>query len=107
MKVLWFSITPARYGSYASNGGGWIESLQRVVAQSDEVKLGIAFVNPVEPEHSKIEQDGVTYYPIYIKRGWLEGWCDKYSAKNLNPLILEKCKQVVACLLYTSDAADE
>lgn len=96
MKVLWFSITPARYGSYASNGGGWIESLQRVVAQSDEVKLGIAFVNPVEPEHSKIEQDGVTYYPIYIKRGWLEGWCDKYSAKNLNPLILEKCKQVIA-----------
>lgn len=95
MKVLWFSITPARYGSYTSNGGGWIESLQRVVAKSNEIKLGIAFVNPIAPEKQKVIQDDVTYYPLYIKRKWLQRWYDKYSAKNLNALILEKCKQVI------------
>lgn len=96
MKVLWFSITPARYGSYTSNGGGWIESLQRAVAKSNEIELGIAFINPISPRKFKVSQDGVTYYPLYIKRGWLQRWYDKYSAKELNPLILNKCKQVIA-----------
>lgn len=95
MRVLWFSITPARYGSYASNGGGWIESLQRVVAKSNEIELGIAFINPIALEKQKVIQNGVTYYPLYIKRKWLQRWYDKYSAKNLNTLILDNSKQVI------------
>lgn len=95
MKVLWFSITPARYGTYASNGGGWIESLQRVVAKTDEIELGIAFMNPSEPPSSKVIQDGVTYYPMYIKRGWLEKWNDKYTAAKMNNLIIQKCLECI------------
>ena len=95
MKVLWFSITPARYGTYASNGGGWIESLQRVVAKTDEIELGIAFMNPSEPPSLKVIQDGVTYYPMYIKRGWLEKWNDKYTAAKMNNLIIQKCQECI------------
>ena len=43
MRVLWFSITSALYGSQYNqfNGGGWIESLQRSVMAHGEIDLGM------------------------------------------------------------------
>ena len=95
MKVLWFSITPARYGAYASNGGGWIESLQRVVAKTDDIDLGIAFVNPIEPETHKVLLDGVVYYPMFIKRSRFEKWHDKYTSNDINKLIIQRCLECI------------
>lgn len=96
MRVLWFSITPAKYGAYATNGGGWIESLQRVVSMADYIDLGIAFMNPTIPQSNKVEQDGVTYYPMHIHRSWLQTWKDIYTNKEIDPLIIQRCKDVIS-----------
>ena len=95
MRVLWFSITPANYANYASNGGGWIESLQRVVSNNPQLELGIAFVTPLENSDYGLNKDGVTYYPLYIKRNWIQKWYDKYTYKKIDELTIEKCLAVV------------
>ena len=95
MKVLWFSITPAGYGRQAGNGGGWIESLQRVVKKIEALELGIVFMTPVNSEEKKVQRDGVIYYPLYIHRNWCQQWYDKYTYKRIDALILERCKEVV------------
>lgn len=98
MRVLWFSITPAKFGSYASNGGGWIESLQRVVAKQPQIELGIAFMSGEKSSSNTkgIVQDGVVYYPIYINRTPLQQWYDKYTYKRIDELTIAKCKDIIS-----------
>lgn len=65
MRVLWFTMTPGCYD--VINTGSWIEALQKVLKKYlPEVELGLVF------EHGddifKVEKDGVTYYPIHVKR---------------------------------------
>lgn len=46
MKVLWFTNTPSMAAEFlhvTSNGGGWIESLEKQFSKKNEIQLGIAF----------------------------------------------------------------
>lgn len=66
MKVLWLSNTPGLLTETDSyGGGGWISSLQRLVATYDKVELALAFLTCSYKE--PIKQEFVTYYPIYSK----------------------------------------
>ena len=65
MRVLWFTNTPCNYpsgnnGGY--NGGGWLSSLESELVKRDNVDLGICFCQNNQP--FKVEQNGVTYYPV-------------------------------------------
>ena len=64
MRILWFSVTTSLFNAYSNshNGGGWIASLERIVRQVSEIKLGIAF--NFADENFVHEQNGVKYYPI-------------------------------------------
>jgi len=95
MKVLWFSITPAKYGKYASNGGGWIEALQRVVQNETNITLGISFVSLSPSKTFKCTCDNVTYYPIYNKRNIFQRWFDEFTYKTIDSLTLDKCQAII------------
>ena len=65
MKVLWFAMTSACYD--VQNTGSWIEALEKIFKKNlPEVELGIAFEH--QDDIFKVERNGVTYYPIHIKR---------------------------------------
>ena len=65
IKVLWFTNTPSLYnrGNNEYNGGGWIESLERLVRDNIEIDLAISFFYPQEKNKSR--KNNSTYYPIY------------------------------------------
>lgn len=96
MRVLWFSITSALYGSQHNqfNGGGWIESLQRSVMAHGEIDLGIVFIS--SEKNAPVKNDGnVTYYPIYIHRSTIDKLRDLYTNKYFDTVALEKYLQVI------------
>lgn len=64
MRILWFSVTPSMFSPHSNghNGGGWIASLERIVRQVPEIKLGVAFNYP--KGEFRYVKEGVTYYPI-------------------------------------------
>lgn len=95
MRVLWFSITPANYGHYATNGGGWIEGLQRIVTKQTQIELGIAFVTSLDNSDYGLKRDNTTYYPLYIKRNWIQKWYDKYTYKQIDELTITNCLKVI------------
>lgn len=77
MRVLWIASPSCSYipvgqtgGGY--NGGGWVSSLQEALTTQDGITLGISFCMDGQPE--KVEQRGVTYYPIPNHR---KAWKDK------------------------------
>ena len=65
MRVLWLSSTKGLFSSsdtHFYNGCGWVSSLQKLVEQSEEIELGMAFITS---ENDIIQQQGKTrYYPI-------------------------------------------
>ena len=69
MRILWISPTPGLFnngntGGYG--GGGWIGSLEKVFLDYlHKDKLAICFLSTTFQK--KIEQDNVTYYPIYLE----------------------------------------
>lgn len=66
MKILWFTNTPSLYKKdlRGYNGGGWIESLEKILSQQDNVELGISFLHSDDCFKSK--QGRTTYYPISL-----------------------------------------
>lgn len=64
MRVLWFTNTPSLYGLQKSgyHGGGWIESLEKLVSKSQDIKLAVSFFH--EDNVFKVENNNTTYYPI-------------------------------------------
>lgn len=72
MRILWFSVTPSLFNPYTNshNGGGWIASLEQIIRQVSEIKLGIAF-NFADNTFC-YDQDRVRYYPI--TNGGLESY---------------------------------
>jgi glycosyltransferase involved in cell wall biosynthesis len=66
MKILWFVNTPSLYdrSTIGYNGGGWIESLERIISDRKDIALAISFY------HADIcfkkKQGNVTYYPISL-----------------------------------------
>lgn len=96
MKVLWFSVTPSLYSNKrnAANGGGWIESLERIVSRAHDCTLAISFLDNTATEF-KVQSDAVTYYPLIIKRGLIKHYIDLYSSKYIDQLTIKKCVNVI------------
>ncbi|QYH38987.1 glycosyltransferase [Algoriphagus sp. NBT04N3] len=67
MRVLWFTNTASLYdqGKHHYNGGGWIESLEKLIINRNEIELAIAFFHP--NDNQKVFKNGVLYYPILRK----------------------------------------
>ncbi len=64
MKILWFTDTPSLYkkNTKGYNGGGWIESLEQIIAQQKDIELAVSFFHSDDCFKSK--QGRSTYYPI-------------------------------------------
>jgi len=64
MKILWFTNTPSLYkkNTKGYNGGGWIESLEQIIAQQKDIELAVSFFHSDDCFKSK--QGRSTYYPI-------------------------------------------
>lgn len=68
MKVLWFTNTSSCYVSTNQgypkgyNGGGWIESAEKLFHNLPNLTLGVSFILNNQP--FKTIQNNVTYYPI-------------------------------------------
>ena len=69
MKILWFTNTPSLYeqGKHYYHGGGWIESLKKLIRKRPGIELAVAFFHPTD--NKKIFKNRVTYYPILRKLG--------------------------------------
>lgn len=66
MKILWFTNTSSKYdeGKHSYNGGGWIESLEKIVSDENNIELAISFFH--SDEYFKVTKEKTTYYPISI-----------------------------------------
>lgn len=72
MKVLWFTLTPSLYKTTTNHpyfGGGWIESLQKIIETDNNIDLAIAFFH--SDTVFKVKQGASMYYPISIREGIL------------------------------------
>lgn len=73
MKVLWFTNTKSCYTPvnqhYTNpyNGGGWIESAEKLFHNLPNITLGVSFILNNQP--FKTIQNNVTYYPIPVSTG--------------------------------------
>jgi glycosyltransferase involved in cell wall biosynthesis len=95
MKVLWFSVTPSLYSrsSAGHNGGGWISSLEEKVKTTPGVELAVAFAH--SDTTFKVEEDGVTYYPMSIYQSKLQRLQYKYLVKKEEDPEIEYCLRVI------------
>lgn len=98
MRVLWFTNTPSLYenDNHAYFGGGWIESLERLVSESSEVELGISFFYPKDLK--KVEKNNTTYYPILrksAKKTPLKYIINNWSGKIENSDYILQMKKVI------------
>ena len=66
-KILWFTNTPSLYDKCKNgyNGGGWIESLEELIASETEIELAVSFFHP--DNCFKIKRSRTSYYPISPK----------------------------------------
>lgn len=96
MRVLWFSVTPSLYNDETNEhgGGGWIAALERILTSSHTIELGVAFLNN-KAGNRRVVKNNTVYYPMYIKRSFLQRIYDKFSYKNIDPLILEQCVECI------------
>jgi glycosyltransferase involved in cell wall biosynthesis len=96
MKVLWFSPTPSLYGqnTVRHNGGGWVASLQRILAGAPDINLGIAF------EHGdrkfRIDQNGVSYFPISANTLTVGKICQKLGFVDECANLLDQAQNIIA-----------
>lgn len=96
MRVLWFSINSALFKSLDSSEtghGGWVSNLERIVLAHDDVTLGIAFEHT--DDRFKVEQGGVTYYPMKTIRSTKDKLKRKYDANNESIQVIPACLKVI------------
>ena len=69
MKILWFTNTPSLFdqGKHSYHGGGWIESLETLLKEREDVELAVAFFH--KECFIKEHRNQTTYYPILKKSG--------------------------------------
>lgn len=96
MRILWFSVTPSLYGAdrNAHNGGGWIESLERIVIEHNNIELAIAFITN-DKNAMKVELHGVKYYPIFIKRNMWDRIKDIFHISEYDNVAVKKYLEIV------------
>ena len=74
MKILWFTNTSSLYdnnnNNNSYNGGGWIESIEKIIRTRTDVNLGISFFHTDKCFKSKVGQ--TTYYPIPVNNSKLQ-----------------------------------
>ena len=93
MRVLWFSIRPSLYGNNIV-GGTWVVSLQRIVMKyCPDIQLAIAFEH--EDEVFKVVKDGVTYYPMNKRHGYVWDRIYRYFPEKADEVLLEQMRAVV------------
>ncbi|WPO79093.1 glycosyltransferase [Flavobacterium sp. KACC 22761] len=89
MKVLWFSNTSSLYdqGKHSYNGGGWIESLEELISERNDIDLAISFFHNLGFQKEK--KGNTTYYPILKKarkktpiRTIINGFQGKIESEN-------------------------
>lgn len=90
MRILWFTNTPSLYdqGKHLYHGGGWIESLEQLIKDKEEIELAVSFFHPTDNE--KVVQSKTTYYPILRKlekknpvKKLIANWKGKIEIKDL------------------------
>jgi glycosyltransferase involved in cell wall biosynthesis len=64
IKILWFTNSPSQYdqGKHPYHGAGWIESLEELLKQENNLDLAVSFFHP--SDYEKTHKRGTTYYPI-------------------------------------------
>jgi glycosyltransferase involved in cell wall biosynthesis len=94
MRILWFSPTSSQYskGSHHYYGGGWVEALEQVVAESPGIELGISFFHSTDQEKKQVRN--VSYYPIRPKKKGninklITNWSGKLGSKEYVKKFLE------------------
>lgn len=94
MKILWFSPTSSQYdkGSHRYYGGGWVEALEQVIAESPGIELGISFFHSTDQKKKQVKN--VTYYPIQVnQKGNLNklitNWSCKLGSKEYVKIFLD------------------
>lgn len=89
MKVLWFTNTPSLYdqGKHHYYGCGWIESLEKLLENENNIDLGICFFHKTDSIKTKI--NNTTYYPLLKKsskknplKAVLKNWQGKVQDKD-------------------------
>lgn len=90
MKILWFTNTTSLYdqGKHGYHGGGWIESLEKLIKGQEGIDLAVSFFHKTDNE--KVFQNGTTYYPILRKsakknpfKAVVNNWRGKFEEGNL------------------------
>jgi glycosyltransferase involved in cell wall biosynthesis len=70
MNILWFTNTSSlacKIVGKSNYFGGWIESLQQLISEREDINLAIAFYSG-DFNESKVLYERVVYYPIEIKK---------------------------------------
>jgi len=67
MRILWFTNTPSLYdqGKHHYHGGGWIESLEKLIKKKEEIELAVSFFH--KSDNEKATNNDTIYYPILQK----------------------------------------
>ncbi|MDB2606206.1 glycosyltransferase [Zobellia sp.] len=89
MRILWFSNTPSLASKKVSkntDGGSWIESLEKELGSFPEIELGIAFkrqvnfLEEIRVEDSRTRYFMVPQYPI----SKFKQWSDRFLVRSVS-----------------------
>lgn len=105
MKILWFTNTSSLYKTDNNpyHGGGWIKSLEQLIAESPDVELGISFLHVTDDEKQK--NGKVTYYPILSKKKkavskLIKNWSCKIESEEYIDKLLNVIKDFEPDLIH-------
>jgi glycosyltransferase involved in cell wall biosynthesis len=95
IRILWLSVTPSGYGqnTVTHNGGGWIESLEKLVSKSPEIELAVTFL--YQKEAPKCKFNKITYYPIGLYTNRWKKIAQKYLYWREDRLELDAVRKVI------------
>jgi glycosyltransferase involved in cell wall biosynthesis len=100
MKILWFTGTSSLYNQNKKkagyNGGGWIESLERLITEKEDVKLGVSFFYSASSrEKFKVNQGRTTYYPIALYRSLYNKIKHHLFYKDHDKIEINECLNII------------
>lgn len=95
MRVLWFTNTPSLFDKDRKgyNGGGWIESLERIVSSQRDIELGISFMH--NDVRFKVVVEDTTYYPISMYSGFFQKVKHQLFYSRYDKYEIEEFKKII------------